>query len=143
MVDNYNFEQFDETTHMLDWFHPSPIEAIKSQFRESLDEQVKGSVLLGLHVIDKPQWLTGAIPQENDESKAVLVRLALAFIFKLSVSTPEGETHDLEGVYTWASVNMNDPQQKKQRTWMDLNGTLEEFGSNGALSERLYFGTEE
>ena len=82
MIDNYNFEQFDETTHMLDWFHPSPIEAINSQFREDLDEQEKSLELLGLHFTDKPQWFAGAIPKEYDESRAILVRLALAFRLK-------------------------------------------------------------
>jgi hypothetical protein len=37
---------------------------------------------------------------------------------------------------------MNSPDNIAQRTWMDLNGTIEQFGSEGELAHRVYFETD-
>ena len=141
MINNFDFSLFKETEHMLEWLHPNAQDSIKQAFSENLNNQVPGSQLLGLHVTAKPDWLTGALPRDNDASKAILVRVGLAFSFELSVKTPEGDIHNLNGVYSWVSVNMDDPENISQRTWMDLNGELSEFGSDGYLKERIYFET--
>lgn len=124
---------------MLEWLHSDPFEAIKSEFQSNLEQQVPGSVLLGLHVTGKPEWLTGGIKKEEDDSAIILVRTAVAFPFELSVKTHENDAHDLFGVYSWAAVNMNSAENIAQRTWMDLNGTIKQFGSEGELARRVYF----
>ena len=143
MINNFDFSAFDETEHMLEWLDQNAKESIKQAFSENLNTQVPGSQLLGLHVTEKPDWLTGLLPRDSDESKAILVRVGLAFSFDLSVKTQEGVIHDLKGVYTWVSVNMDNPTNIEQRTWIDLDGELSEFGSDGHLKERLYFETSE
>lgn len=142
MINNFDFSSFKETEHMLEWLHPNAKDSIKQAFSDNLDKQVLGSQLLGLHVTKRPEWLTGALPGD-DESKAILVRVGLAFSFELSVKTPEGEIHDLKGVYSWVAVNMDDPGNIAQRTWTDFDGELNEFGSNGYLKERIYFENSE
>lgn len=143
MINNFDFSHFKETEHMLEWLHANAEDSIKLTFSDSLNNQVPGSQLLGLHVTAKPEWLTGALPRNEDETKAILVRIGLAFSFELSVKTPEGDTHDLKGVYSWVSVNMDDPDNISQRTWTDLDGELSEFGSDGLLKERVYFEVSE
>jgi hypothetical protein len=142
MIENFYFENFEESKHMLEWLHPDPFEALKSEFQSNLEQQVPGSILLGLHVTGNPQWLTGGIRQDDDDSKIILVRAAVAFSFELSVKTPENIIYDLSGIYSWAAVNMNSPENIAQRTWMDLNGTIEQFGSEGELAHRVYFETD-
>lgn len=141
MNEAFNFEFFNETKHMLEWLHPEPFEAIKLNFEENLNQQVPGSVLLSLEVIDKPQWLTGAIPIEGDEGNARLKRVGVAFSFSLSARTPENIVHNIKGVYTWVGVNMDNREEEIQRSWVDIDGTLEEFGSEGALIQRVYLET--
>lgn len=143
MINNFDFSEFNETKHMLEWLHPNAIDAIRDAFSENLNTQVKNSELLGLHVTAKPDWLTGTRPKGDDESKAILIRVGLAFSFELSVKTPEGVVHDLKGVYSWVSVNMDDPENIAQRTWTDLDGELNEYGSEGYLKERVYFEVDE
>ena len=143
MSKSFNFEQFEETIHMFKWLHPDPTEAIKEAFQENLSSQVSGSVLTKLHVTDNPQWLSGGVRREDDEEKIILVRAGVAFSFLLNVQDADEVVHELNGVYSWVSVNMNNPEETKQRTWFDLNGTLEEFGSNGLLATRVYFESNE
>lgn len=46
------------------------------------------------------------------------------------------DTYHLSGVFTWVGTNLDsNPITKK---WMDLDGTLEEFGQEGLLRERIY-----
>jgi hypothetical protein len=143
MIDAFNFEPFEETIHMFKWLHPDPTEAIKTAFQENLNSQVSGSVLTKLHIVNSPQWLSGGIRQEDDEDKVILVRAGVAFSFILNVQDASDVVHELTGVYSWVAVNMNKNEETKQRTWFDLNGTLEEFGSKGILATRVYFETNE
>ncbi|RDH43710.1 hypothetical protein [Zooshikella ganghwensis] len=143
VADSFNYDFFKDSKHMLEWLHPEPFDAIKSNFEDNFDQQVPGSKLIGLEVIEKPEWLTGAIPIEGDEDHARLKRAGVAFSFSVRVKTPENVIHEIKGVYTWVGVNMDNPEEEMQRTWVDINGTLEEYGSNGALIQRVYFESDE
>ena len=138
VIDSFDFSALDETRHMLAWIHPNATEAIRAEFESNLNTQVPGSKLLGLHVTSAPDWLTGTIPLADDDENTIVVRTGFSFEFVISVRNPEGQIQNLQGVYTWVSVNMNDPENIKQRTWVDLNGGLDQFGYKGLLKERVY-----
>ncbi|WP_144394609.1 hypothetical protein [Pleionea sediminis] len=139
VTDSFNYDSFNESKHMLEWLHPSPFDAIRSNFEENFEEQVPGSKLMGLKVLGKPEWLTGAIPIDDDEDHVRLRRAGVAFAFSVRVSSPDNVIHEIKGVYTWVGVNMDMPEKEMQRTWVDINGTLDEYGSDGALRQRVYF----
>jgi hypothetical protein len=134
-----DFTKLKETEHMLRWIAgDDPYGALRASVEKTLKEQVSDSRLKQFVVLSNPDWLTGAIPSEEDKTKAVLVRCAVAFEIALSVESA-GELHRLAGVFTWAAVNLNQPGKRKDRVWMDLSGTLATFGSEGELKNRVYF----
>jgi hypothetical protein len=103
-----------------------------------LREQAADSRLTEFRVLSEPEWLTGARPSDTDSSKAIVVRSAVAFEFGLAVES-QGQSHQLAGVFTWAAVHLDQPGKHKHRVWIDLNGTLTAFGSEGELKSRVYF----
>lgn len=139
MIDIFDFEALNATSHMLAWLSEDPILAIRTEFEAMLSQQVPGSILQGLIVRGKPEWLTGAVPSEEDPNQAILVRTGVAFEFELSVKAPDGKVYDLNGVFTWVGVDLHDHSQAKQSVWLDLDGNLASFGSDGELKRRVYF----
>lgn len=136
---SFDFEKLESTEHMLQWLHPEPIDAIKNEVTRILTSQVPGSVLLGFQVRSKPDWLTGARPSPEDANQVIVVRAGLAFEFALEVQAPEGNTFNLQGVYSWVGVNLDDPEAMQQRIWFDIDGDLATFGSDAELKARIYF----
>jgi hypothetical protein len=139
-VDDYT--QLKETEHMLKWLADQPYAAIRSNIEGILRQQVPDSQLATLQVLSEPQWLTGARKPDGGSDKAILVRTGVAFEFGLAVETA-GKTHQLSGVFTWVGVDLDKPGQHKHRVWMDLNGNLETFGSEGALKTRVYMSDDD
>jgi hypothetical protein len=134
-----DFARLKDTQHMLRWIAgDEPYETLRLSMEQTLKEQAPDSRLKEFFVLSKPDWLTGAIPSEEDRTKAILVRCAVAFEFALSFESA-GELQRLRGVFTWAAVNLNQPNKHKHRAWMDLGGTLATFGSDGELKNRVYF----
>jgi hypothetical protein len=136
-----DFAKLKETEHMLLWFAAEPYAAIRSSFEDMLEQQVADSRLATLQVLSEPQWLTGGRPSDTDKSKMILVRSGVAFEFGLSVES-QRRAHQLSGVFTWVVVHLDKPGQHKQRVWMDIDGTLAKFGSEGELKNRVYFERE-
>ena len=102
-------------------------------------QQVSGSKIVEFVVTSEPDWLTGGLPEADNPDKMVLVRAAVAFECAIKIGSPDGQLHELQGVFTLAGVNLNNDRLRSQRLWVDLGGVLEEFGSQGALMTRVYF----
>jgi hypothetical protein len=134
-----DFSALDASQHMLEWFDDNPYAAIRREIIVMLDGQVQGSILLHLNVSGPPDWLSTGRPGNDDPEKAVLVRAGLAFPIELQVATPNDGEHLLTGIYTWVATGMDTPGARRQRVWLDLDGNLKTFGSDGLLRERLYF----
>lgn len=138
-----DFGKLHDTRHMLEWLADAPEAAIRECVEDILCQQVPGSRLDTFAVTSDPDWLTGARPGEDDPSKAVLVRCAVAFEFALRVTDPSDASFDLRGVFTWAAARLDQPGGAISRVWFDLDGTLAEFGSDGELKLRVYFDHDE
>jgi hypothetical protein len=134
-----DFSPLAETEHMFQWLAEEPYEAIRSEVDAILKEQVPGSQLASFRALSEPQWLTGARTSEEDPEHGILVRTGVAFQFALHVQNENGDVSEFGGVFSWVGVCLDDPPNAKQRVWFDVNGTLEEFGSDGELRERVYF----
>ena len=130
-------KKLDATKHMCEWLADDPYKHIISTIEGMLDTQVKGSKITDFEVTSSPDWLSGGIPSVEDESKMILVRAGVAFEFKLRVKTNDTD-EALKGVYSWVGVHLNDVEKHQNKSWLDLNGTLKEFGSAGLLKMRIY-----
>ncbi len=134
-----DLEKLVPTEHMLKWLAEEPYDVIVSEVERILDQQVVGSTLTEFRVTSDPQWLTGARPQEDDSNQAILTRTAVAFEFDLAVQEPNGPTHQLQGVFTWVGVHLDDPENAQLRIWFDVGESLETHGADGELQTRMYF----
>jgi hypothetical protein len=134
-----DFVKLQETPHMFEWFADEPEAAIRASIEGMLCEQVADSRLERLIVTSEADWLTGGRRQDDDPDKMLLVRAAFAFEFALRVIDPAGTAFDLRGVFTWAIADVDRPGEAKSRQWLDIDGDLRQFGSDGELKERVYF----
>ncbi|WP_405575385.1 hypothetical protein OG317_36060 [Streptomyces sp. NBC_01167] len=65
-----------------------------------------------------------------------VTRAALAAPFALSVRTSQQGRSVLLGVFSWATVNLSQPEVRKDRHWFDLGVGLDWAGER--LQERIY-----
>lgn len=130
-----NFEKLEETKHMLEWLSDNPFEEITTTTENLFIRQSPSTKMLAFEVTSEPQWLTGGRKKEEDETKMILVRCGMAVACDFTLQDDNG-TYDLTGVFTWVGASLD--TQPQTRIWMDLDGTLDEFGSEGALRERIF-----
>lgn len=133
-----DFSKLKTTEHMLKWLHEDPYVSICGEVEQGLQKQVPESRLTAFRVMSDPQWLTGAKP-DQDSSKMLLIRTGVAFEFELEVREPNNLTHELQGVFSWVGVHLDDPENMEYRVWIDLGATLDTYGSHGELPNRMYF----
>jgi hypothetical protein len=76
---------------------------------------------------------------DQDPSEMLLVRTGVAFEFELEVREPNNLTHELQGVFSWVGIHLDDPENMECRVWIDLSATLDTHGSRGELPGRMYF----
>jgi len=129
-----NFEKLEETKHMLDWLSDSPFEEITGTLEKMFIQQSPSTKMLSFEITGEPQWLTGG-KANNESTKMILVRCGLAVTCDFTLKDDNG-VYDLSGVFTWVGVGLDN--QPITRIWMDLDGTLDEFGSEGELRERVF-----
>lgn len=128
-----NFEKLAETKHMLDWFSDNPFEEITSTLERMFIQQSASTKMLAFEITSEPQWLTGG--RKTEDGKMILVRCGLAVACDFTLKDDNG-VYDLKGIFTWVGVGLD--SEPITRMWMDLDGTLEEFGQEGALRERMF-----
>jgi len=129
-----NIQKLKETEHMFQWFTENPFDEITTSIEAMFQEQVPSTIMEQFTVLSEPQWLSGGTKDENNQME--LVRCAVAFLCEFTLTSHLG-TYHLKGVFTWVGVNMN-TNNRQLKKWMDLDGTLDEFGDNGKLKERIY-----
>jgi hypothetical protein len=128
-----NFEKLMATKHMLDWFSEEPFEQITATVERMFNKQAPNTKLLYFEVTSEPQWITGG--KKTDDDKIILVRSGVAFTFDFTLKN-DTDTYDMNAVFTWIGANLD--SNPSTNMWVDLDGTLDEFGENGLLTERIY-----
>lgn len=131
-----HFERLDSTKHMLQWLYDKPYQQIFDEVERLLTEQVAGAKLQEFCVSSDPDWLTCTIKQNDNPNYVIVKNVGVAFEFELAV-TYDGKTDKLFGVWTSVGYNLNTPSAQTQ-IWFDINGTLDEFGKEGALMQRMH-----
>ena len=72
-------------------------------------------------IIDEPVFLTTGVRSPTDPKTLIVRRAALAVVFALSVRSPQRKPEILTGALTWAAVGLDEPQLRRDRTWLDVN----------------------
>ena len=135
-ADHYDFQMLSSSYHMLQWLADAPYAHICYNIEQLLRQKMVDSRLLDIAATSMPQWQTVAVQEEENGQTVAISRTGMAFEFVLHVSG-NGQTHNLTGVYTWAGSHLNrSPAEQCQRVWLDLNGTLADFGGS-RMAERL------
>ena len=129
-----NFEKLMESKHMLEWFSDEPFEDITSTVEAIFTRQAPNTKMLSFEITSAPQWLTGSRKSENNDN-VILVRSGMAVSCNFTLEN-NNKIHDLNGILTWVGTNLD--SNPITNMWMNLNGTLEEFGQEGMLKERMY-----
>ncbi|GAA2057963.1 hypothetical protein GCM10009839_79440 [Catenulispora yoronensis] len=131
-----DFARLTELDHFWTWLPEEPTVAFRTAIAELLTEQVPGAVLEWLKVTDEPKVVSAGRQIPGDDEKLVLVRTGVALPFGLSVRSPDGLRDILWGVFTWAASGLDDPGNRKDRVWFDLQTDIAVGGE--LLSQRVY-----
>lgn len=129
-----DIHKLKETQHMFTWFSEDPMNEMLTIIESMFQEQVKSAKLQSFTVLQDPQWLTSGKNTE-EEHKVILSKSAVAISCEFSIQDDNG-IYQLKGIFTWVVSNID--TAPKHHQWMDLDGSLEEFGSDGKLAERIY-----
>ena len=158
MFDFSNLEN-EDTLVWLRVFSQSPFEEIIKNVEAGFRKQIAESRLTEFVVTGKPDWLTAASEQLPGEAactdgKTTVTRLAVAFPCYLVIEGPARSSRsmvsrmlrrpaqrigfDHTGVFTWVVNGLHQKDEHHQRFWLDLEGTIEDFGSSGKLRKRIF-----
>ena len=129
-----NFEKLAPTQHMLAWLSDNPFEEIISTLTKKFVQQSASTKMLDFEITDEPEWLTGG--KKSAEDEMIVVRTGFAVPCSCTLQDDNG-TYHLNGIFTWVGVNLDTKPRTKM--WMDLDGTIEEFGKEGLLMKRIYY----
>jgi hypothetical protein len=131
-----DFARLETPGRWLGWLPDTPAASVRGQLQEALADQVPGSVLEWVKIIDEPAFLTTAIRSPADPQTLIVRRAGMAVVFALGVSAPQRKAEILTGAFTWVAAGLDDPRLRRDRTWFDVNidrARAEEF-----LKRRIY-----
>ncbi len=113
-VELAGFDCADESSHMIEWLGRGKDyrSFVVTDVENELYKQQPGSQLLKLECTGEPELLTGALPQEGDESKAILTRFSATFPLKAVVDL-SGSLWVLNVDQNYYAENLNVPNERK------------------------------
>lgn len=132
-IKNKNLTKLQDTKHMFEWFAEKPFEHMLESIEAMYQKQEPSAKLISFEATSTPDWLNGG--KETADNKMILVRSGVAFACEFVLQDDNG-TYPLKGILTWIAVDME--TIPRTNMWLDLDGTMEQFGSEGALKLRIY-----
>jgi hypothetical protein len=121
-----DFTPLETADHWLGWLPDTPARSVRAQMQAMLADQVPGSVLEWVKIIDEPAFLTTGVRSPADAETLIIRRAALAVAFALRVHSPRRKPEILTGALTWATAGLDDPNLRRDRTWLDVNITRDQ-----------------
>lgn len=131
-----DFSKLESPDHWLGWLPDAPGRSVRTALEETLTEQVAGTVVDWIKILEEPVFLTGGVRSPSDPDKVIVRRAALAVIFALGVRAPERGIDILTGAFSWAAIGLDQPDHRRDRTWLDLGMSRE--GAEELLRDRVY-----
>jgi len=126
-IEIYGFECAEKSAHMIEWLGRGKDyrKFIVSDVEGELYKQQPGSQLLKLQCTGEPELLTGALPQNGDESKAILTRFSATFPLKATIDLG-GETWILTIDHNYYAENLNIPNERKLTQNFTVKGSTKQ-----------------
>jgi hypothetical protein len=115
-----DFTRLESPDHWLGWLPDAPASAVRAHLAEILAEQVPGSVVEWVKVIDEPAFLTTGARDPGDPDRLIVRRAAIALPFALGVRAPGRRPEILTGVLSWAAAGLDAPGARSDRVWLDI-----------------------
>ncbi|MEU6344427.1 hypothetical protein ABZ883_26160 [Streptomyces sp. NPDC046977] len=131
-----DFGELTDPDHWIGWLGDDPAAVVRKGIEESLRSQAADAVVEWVKILEKPRFLTAGRRHPEDEGRILVTRAALAVPFALSVRATQHGRSVLLGVFSWAAVNLAQPEARKDRHWFDLGVGLDWAGER--LQERIH-----
>jgi len=123
---------------MLRWLHPDPFEKLLEDIQSQFTQWKPPCTLQSFSVIGFPEWLTSLSPESEKGQREFQSKVGLVFKFNAIITLSDNTSHAVNGVYTWIGCNILETGDVIDRTWIDEEGSLAQFGMSGLLSARLH-----
>jgi hypothetical protein len=131
-----DFTKLESPDHWLGWLPDTPDRSVRTALEESLVEQVAGTVVEWVKIVEEPVFLTGGVRSPSDPDRLIVRRAAVAVVFALGVRAPGRKLEILTGAFSWAAVGLDQPGSRRDRTWLDLGMSREH--AEELLRHRIY-----
>ncbi|BFM05337.1 hypothetical protein [Halioxenophilus aromaticivorans] len=121
------FDCAEKSVHMIEWLGLGKDyrKFVVSDVEGELYKQQPGSQLLKLQCTGEPELLTGALPQNGDESKAILTLFSATFPLEATVNLG-GEVWVLTIDQNYYAENLNIPNERKLTQNFNVKGSAKQ-----------------
>jgi hypothetical protein len=121
------FDCAEKSAHMIEWLGRGKDyrKFVVSDVEGELYKQQPGSQLLKLICTDEPELLTGALPQNGDESKAILTRFSVTFPLEATINLSD-EVWVLSIDQNYYAENLNIPNERKLTQNFTVKGSAKQ-----------------
>lgn len=125
-----DFSKLDTPDHWLGWLPDTAGRSVRTALGEILAEQVSGSMVEWVKILEEPVFLTIGVRSPSDPGKLIIRKAAVAAVFALGVQAPGRRLEILTGVLSWVAAGLDQPGSRRDRTWLD-------FGMSRGEAEEL------
>lgn len=114
-VEISGFEVADDATHMIAWLGKGKDfrQFVVNDVETELYAQDKGAQLLSVHCRSKPNYETGARPNNDGTSKAIVTRFSVTFPLAVRVRASNGKVWRLDINHNYAASNLDTPGKQQ------------------------------
>jgi hypothetical protein len=131
-----DFTRLESPDHWLGWLPDTPSAAVRTSLEEMLSDQVSGSVVEWVKVIEEPVFLTGGRRASHDPEHVIVTRAALAVSLAFAVMPPDVRREVLTAVLSWAAAGLDTVDTRNDRVWLDFAMNRER--AEQLLHQRIY-----
>ncbi len=131
-----DFSKLTEPDYWLGWMSDDPSQTLRSSVADLLADQVPGAILEWMKVLESPRFVTVGRRRPGDDQHVVVTRCGLAVSFALAVQSPNQSRSILRGVFTWCAARLDQPDQRCDQVWLDLQTDLD--WAQEQLRHRIY-----
>jgi hypothetical protein len=131
-----DFIKLESPDHWLGWLPDTPGRSVRTSLEEILAEQVAGTVVEWVKIVEEPVFLTGGVRSSSYPNQMTVRRAAIAVVFALGVRAPGRGLEILTGAFSWAVGGLDRPGSRRDRTWLDLG--MSRASAEELLRRRVY-----
>jgi hypothetical protein len=115
-----DFTKLESPDQWLGWLPDTPGRSVRTALEEILAEQVAGTVVEWVKVVEEPVFLIVGVRSSSAPNQLMVRRAAIAVVFALGVRAPGRKLEILTGAFSWAAVGLDQSDGRRDRTWLDL-----------------------